>query len=114
MSILDILKIAAAVLTAATGMLALLRPNQIRGFTGLIADGPRGVTEIRTVLGGIFIGLGIAPFLVYAPDGFRMLGIMYAAAAAVRAVSIVVDRSSMRSNTISLVVEIVFAVLLIW
>jgi len=113
MNLLRILQIIAALATIATGFLALLRPNGVRGFTGLIADGPRGVTEIRTILGGVFIGLGLAPLVLGSPDAYRMLGIMYAAAAAVRAVSIVVDGSAMRSNWISLAVEVVLGVLLV-
>jgi hypothetical protein len=113
MDFLRILQITAALATIATGLLALLRPTSICGFTGLIADGPRGVTEIRVVLGGIFIALGLSPLLLGSADAYRMLGIMYSAAAAVRAVSILVDRSATRSNLISLVVEVVFGVLLV-
>jgi hypothetical protein len=113
MDILKIFQIIAALATIATGVLALLRPNNIRGFTGLIADGPRGVTEIRTVLGGIFIGLGLAPLVLGVQEAYTMLGIMYVSAAAVRAGSIVVDRSAMRSNVISLVVEIGLGLLLV-
>jgi hypothetical protein len=113
MDILKVLQILAALATITTGVLALLRPNNIHGFTGLIADGPRGVTEIRTVLGGMFIGLGLTPLILGVQAAYTMLGIMYASAAAVRAVSIVVDRSANRSNLISLVVEIILGLLLV-
>jgi hypothetical protein len=113
MNILQILRILAALATIATGLLALLRPNSIRGFTGLVADGPRGVTEIRAVMGGSFIGLGLAPLLLGGTDAYRMLGILYITIAVVRAVSIGVDRSPERSNLISLVVEVVLGVLLV-
>jgi hypothetical protein len=42
-----------------------------------------------------------------------MLGIMYLAIAAVRAVSMVTDKSIEQSNIISLVVEIVFGIILV-
>jgi hypothetical protein len=113
MDILQIIRILIALATIATGLLALLRPHSIRGFTGLIADGPRGVSEIRAVLGGAFIGLGLAALLLGGLDAYRTLGITYSAIAAVRAISIVVDRSPARSNLISLVVEVVFGVLLL-
>jgi hypothetical protein len=113
MDILQILKIVAALATVATGCISLVRPRSIRGFTGLEAAGPRGITEIRAVLGGLFIGLGLAPFLLAAPQAYQVLGIAYLAIGAVRAVSMVFDRSVMSSNTVSLAVEIVFGILLV-
>jgi hypothetical protein len=52
MTVLEILKIIAAIGTIATGLFSLVRPRAIFGFTGLSAPGPRGITEIRAVLGG--------------------------------------------------------------
>jgi hypothetical protein len=113
MDILQILKIIAALATAATGMISLVAPRSIKGFTGLEATGPRGITEIRAVMGGLFIGLGLAPILLWVPLVFHALGITYLAIAAVRSVSMFLDRSVVQSNVISLAVEIVFGVLLI-
>jgi hypothetical protein len=113
MGVLHVLKIAAAVLTVATGLLAFVRPLSVLGFTGLGAPGPRGVTEIRAVLGGAFIALGAAPLLLRTPDTFRMLGIVYLVIGATRLVGLVLDKSVERSNVISLAVEILFAVILI-
>ena len=113
MDILYVLKAVCALATVATGLISLFAPRAIKGFTGLEAAGPRGITEIRAVMGGLFIGLGVAPFVLGAPQVFQAIGIMYLAIAAVRAVSMVLDRSVMQSNNISLAVEIVFGVLLI-
>jgi hypothetical protein len=113
MTLLTILQWAAAIGTILTGLFALLRPLAVQGFTGLRAEGGRGVTEIRAVLGGLFIALGFAPLVLNEPAAFEMLGLAYIGVAAVRAVSMVVDRSVERSNIISLVVEIVFGVILV-
>lgn len=113
MAVLEILKIAAAMVTVATGLLAFVRPMSVLGFTGLGAPGPRGVTEIRAVLGGAFIGLGATPLLLRTPETFRMLGIVYLVIGATRIVGLILDKSVERSNVISLVVEIVFAAILI-
>jgi hypothetical protein len=110
--ILDYLKIAAALATAATGVLSLVAPRSTPGFTGLAPQGGRGISEIRAVLGGLFIALGTAP-LFWGGDTYRMLGVGYLAIAAVRIVSIFFDKASVRSNWISLAVEIVFGVLLV-
>jgi hypothetical protein len=112
MDFLYILKVIAALATIATGALALIKPSAAYGFTGLTASSVRGVSEVRSIFGGLFIGLGLAPFLVGLP-GYRMLGIGYAAIAAVRAFSIVFDKSFAQSNLISLAIEVILGILLV-
>ncbi len=112
MNILMILKAVAALATAAVGVLALVKPTAVYDFTGIVASGPRGISEIRAIFGGLFIALGIAPLFLGAP-GYRMLGIGYLVIAVTRAFSIVFDQSYAQSNIISLVIEIVFGILLV-
>jgi hypothetical protein len=112
MDILFILKVFCALATVATGFISLVAPRAIKGFTGLEATGPRGITEIRAVMGGLFIGLGFAPFLLAVLQVYQALGIMYLAIALVRTISMFLDRSVMQSNIISLIVEIVFGIVL--
>jgi len=110
MSVLLVLKIIISLATAATGLLAFFKPDAVYGFTGLTASGPRGVSEIRAIFGGLLIALGVTPIVF---NQYRYLGIAYLAIAAARAISIVVDKSSDQSNIISLVIEIVFGVILV-
>ncbi len=112
MDILLILKIIAAVVTAATGLLALVKPSAVYGFTGLTASGVRGISEIRAIFGGLFIALGIAP-LFLGTVGYQMLGFSYLAIAAARLFSILFDKSTDRSNLISLAIEVVFGLILV-
>ncbi len=112
MNIQLVLKIGAALATAATGLLALFKPSAAYGFTGLNAAGARGVSEIRAVFGGLFIGLGLAPFFLGAA-AYTMLGIGYLAIAAARTFSIVFDKSYAQSNWISLAIEIVLGAILV-
>ena len=112
MNILLVLKIIAALATAATGLLALVRPSAAYGFTGLNAAGPRGLSEIRAIFGGLFIGLGLAPFIL-GVTAYTMLGIGYLAIAAARTFSIVFDKSYAQSNWISLSIEIVLGAILV-
>ena len=111
--IIRILQIIAAVGTILTGLYSLLKPAAITGFTGLSPVGGRGITEIRSILGGLFIGLGIAVLVLATREVYQTLGIMYLAIAAVRLVSIFVDKSSVQSNWISLAVEIIFGIILV-
>lgn len=113
MNILRILQIIAVIGTILVGMLSLFWPKIAQDFTGLEAPGGRGITEIRAVLGGLFIGLGFAVFLLGTREVYQMLGIMYIAIGAVRAVSMMVDKSVEQSNIISLIFEIVFGIILI-
>ena len=111
--ILQVLRIIAAIGTLVTGLISLIWPRSVRGFTGLSAEGGRGITEIRAVLGGVFVALGVAPLVLDAPAAYQMLGIAYLVVGATRAVSMFVDKSIVRSNVISLAVEIVFGVILV-
>ena len=113
MTILQILKIIAAVGTIATGLISLIRPRSVTGFTGLSPKGPRGITEIRAVLGGLFVGLGAAPLLLSEAAAYQMLGIADLVIAVVRSASMVMDKSVERSNIISVAVEIIFGVILV-
>ena len=111
--ILRILQIIAAVGTIGTGVVSLFWPRSVTGFTGLSPQGPRGITEIRAVLGGFFVALGLTPLVLDAPAAYQMLGITYLGVAVVRAISMIVDKSVERSNVISVVVEIIFGVILV-
>ena len=112
MDIWLILKIIAALLTIATGLLAFIKPAAAYGFIGLNANGVRGVSEIRAIFGGLFIALGVSP-LFLGPIAYQMLGIGYLGIAVARSFSIVFDKSYAQSNLISLVVEIVLGVILV-
>jgi hypothetical protein len=113
MSLLKILQIIAVIGTIGTGLISLLRPRLVFGFTGLTAPGSRGITEIRAVLGGLFIGLGIAVFIFSTREVYQTLGAMYLAIGTVRAVSMFADKSIERSNVISLITELFFGVILV-
>ncbi len=110
---LQSLRLIALLGTIAAGLVSLVRPRAVVGFTGLTPQGGRGITEIRAVLGALFVALGLAPLILNAAAAYQVLGIAYLGVALARAVSMVVDDSVVRSNTLSLVVEVAFGVVLI-
>lgn len=112
MNILMIFKIIASLATIATGLLALIKPSSIYGFTGLTANGPRGVSEIRSIFGGLFIGLGAAP-LILGTTAYVTLGYGYLAIAIARLFSIMFDKSYEQSNWLTLAIEFVLGIILI-
>ena len=111
--VLIVLKWIAAVGTALTGVALTLRPQSVTSFTGLEASSGRGVTEIRAIFGGLFIGLGLAPLIFNSPEMYQLVGYGYLGAAIIRAVGIVIDRSGNGSNYVTLIVEAVFGVILV-
>ena len=110
--LLKILQIIAIIGTILTGLFALIAPTKIQGFTGINPIGGRGISEIRAIFGGLFIGLGLAALLLDTTVAYPMLGITYFAIGAVRAVSIFIDKSFEQSNLISLAIEIIFGIIL--
>jgi hypothetical protein len=113
MVIVQILKYVAAAGTILTGLVSLIAPRSVQGFTGLSAPGPRGITEIRAVLGGFFVALGAVPLILNVPETYQMLGITYLVVAVVRIASMIFDKSVVQSNIISVVVEVIFGVILV-
>jgi len=114
MSFVTIIQYLVDFLTVATGVFALVAPRKIKGFTGLFPDNPRGVTEIRAVMGGVFIALGIVAFYFHSPSTNIMLGIMYLVIGLVRTISMFADKSLVSSNFISLAVEVVFGIIMLF
>jgi hypothetical protein len=108
----QVLQVIAALGTIGVGVVALFWPNSVTEFIGLAPTGPRGITELRAVLGAFFVALGAAPLLLGAPEAYRMLGIAYLTVAVVRTISMFVDKSVMSSNIISIAFEVVFGVIL--
>jgi len=107
------LKYIAAVATILTGVISLFWPLKVLGFTGLDVNGGRGVTEIRTILGALFVGLGAAVLYYNMPEAYQVLGITYLVMALVRGISMFADRSVVSSNVISLAAEILLGIILV-
>jgi len=110
---LQILKYMAGAATILTGAASIFWPMKVLSFTGLSVSGGRGVTEIRTILGALFVGVGAAVIYFNMPQTYQMLGITYLVMALVRWVSIFVDGSVISSNIISLAVELVFGIIFV-
>jgi uncharacterized membrane protein HdeD (DUF308 family) len=110
--ILQYLQYLACILTILAGLFALFSPKNAVSLTGLVPKDGRGLTEIRCVMGALYIALGVTPFFL-GEVAFTMLGIAYLAIALVRLVSIFVDQSASTSNWGSLALELVLGVILI-
>jgi len=107
------IKVIIAVASVGFGLMSIVSPAAAERFTGLTAAGPRGISEIRSVLGGLFVGLGIAVLIFRTASSFGTLGIGYLAIALVRTASIFADGASTPTNWLSLSFEVVFGILLL-
>ena len=111
--LLRLLRYAVLASTVASGLVLVVKPDSVSGFTGLAPDTARGITEIRAAMGGVFIALGVAPLFLRRPAE-RVLGLVYLAIAAVRAPFMFADGSAAeQSNWISLAFEVAAAGILL-
>ena len=110
--ILQYLQYLACILTVISGLFALFSPKNAVSLSGLVPQGGRGLTEIRCIMGGLYIALGITPFFL-GEVAFQMLGIAYLMIGVVRLISIFVDKSSTQSNWGSLALEFVLGIILV-
>jgi hypothetical protein len=102
-----------AAITAALGVLALVRPHAAASFTSVRPSGPVGVSELRATYGGFFLALGA--FALFAGSGpvYRALGLAWAAAAGARLLSVFVDGSRSGRNLGGIAFEGLIAALLL-
>lgn len=111
--LLRLLRFVVLAATVASGLVLVVKPESVSGFTGLAPDAARGVTEIRAAMGGVFIALGVAPLFLRRPAEF-VLGLVYLTIAAVRAPFMFADGSvEEQSNWISLAFEVAAAGILL-
>jgi hypothetical protein len=110
--ILQYLQYLACILPIISGLFALFSPERAVSLTGLVPKGGRGLTEVRSLMGGLYIGLGVAPFIL-GGVAFTMLGIGFLSIALVRLISIFVDKSGTQSNWMSLALELGLGVVLV-
>lgn len=113
MSVLEVLKMVVGLATIATGALAIARPQSISRFTGLVAPGPRGISEIRAWMGALLVGLGAAVVILRDPAAYRTLGIAYLTVAVTRSATMAADRTMTASMLAITAAEAVFGTVLV-
>lgn len=87
MSPLYALKIVAAVLVLAFGILSLIMPRRLAASVGLGSAEPNGIAEIRIGWGGLYTALGLAALLLRLyPTAFIMLAFAFGGMALTRLV----------------------------
>ena len=86
-----IIKTIFALLSAAFGLYSIVQPKVVARASGFDLLGNVGVAELRTAIGGFFLGLGIAPLILGDDVAYQMLGIAYLVTFGVRLLSVYLD-----------------------
>jgi len=106
------LKLFAALFTCAFGIWAFFKPYSAAKLVGLKPRDKRGVSDIRSIYGGVNIGLGAFAAWLQSPEAFQMLGIAYLAAAICRTISFIMDNAFSSVGMRFLIAEIVLGAFL--
>lgn len=113
MELTVLLNNAGAAITAGLGLMGLVRPSAAAAFTHLKPQGRIGVSEVRATYGGFFLALGAWALWTQLPAAFTVAGVAWLGAAAGRAISVVVDRSTEPKNLGGIVFEAAIGALLL-
>jgi len=110
---------AAAGVVLLLGLLSLFNPALAARLLGLEIVAPRGLSEVRATYGALFVTM--AALLLWAlplrPRGgivVRVMGLLWAGAAAGRVASMAIDGIVTIGNVVALVLAVVVAALLVW
>lgn len=103
-----------SILTALIGAYIVIKPESYADISYFKAEKGRGKTEVRAIMGGTFVGLGVAPLILFnSPVVFSFLGIVYLFVALTRLVSLFVDKSFGFTNIMILLVEVTFGLIMV-
>ncbi len=103
----------AAAFVTLMGLMMMLAPGFSLRLLGFDTPefGTAPYSEMRSSLGGLYVGLGLAAILVAQPFVYFALGAAFAIAAFARILSILSDRGATLRNYLLLVVQIALALL---
>ena len=96
-----------ALTTLLVGIAVMVAPRRVMYWFGLVAreGSNNGVSEMRAIVGGVFIGLGLACLLLAQPFTYFALGLSFLFAVIGRLYSFVADRTLNRHCLFFTVVE---------
>ncbi|MHA6344901.1 DUF4345 family protein [Roseivivax sp. CAU 1761] len=111
---IDILNIAAALITIAIGLFGLVAPRYTAGVLDLKTGATNmGLSELRASAGGMFVSLGAACLILGTDWAYAMLGIAYLGAGTGRLVSLIADAPPRKKAGGYFAFEAIFAAWLI-
>lgn len=112
MNLIMLFHIYAVVITIKNGLFSALKLGWIKNKSGLETSSPRATTEMRAIWGGLLLGLGIAGLVFPLPEVYKTIGIVYVVRNGIRAVSMVLEKSTDRASLQGISYEVILAILL--
>jgi len=112
LNLVNLFHIYAVVITLKNGFFPTLKPAWIKNATLVAPTSPRAKTEVRSIWGGLYLGLGIAGLAFPVPEVYRTIAIVYITSSLVRAVSMVISRSFSKSIFQTITYELILSAFL--
>ena len=112
MNLISLFRIYAIVITLKNGVFSGLRLRGLEPRLGMETFSPRAKTEVRTMWGGLYLGMGIAGLVFPSPEVYKMIGIAYMVSNVIRGLSMMFGKSVDRAGLQRMSYEIILAVFL--
>ncbi len=112
MNLIALFHLYAVVITIKNGVFSALKLGWIKNKSGIDTPNSRATTEMRSLWGGLLLGMGIAGLVFPLPDVYKAIGIVYVVRNVVRGVSMVVEKSTDRTSLQAISYEVILAILL--
>ncbi len=110
-ALLDWLPQVGALLQLLIGVVGFFKPRAFTEQMQLVMSTPMAVSEVRTVFGGLNLGVGLAALLMHEPLVYMALGMAWFFGLLARFYSMVVDKTSLRESMPGITVDAVLSFL---
>jgi hypothetical protein len=112
MNLISLFHIYAVVITLKNGFFSALKPAWVKNAPLVDPATSRAKTEMRSMWGGLYLGLGIAGLVYPVTEVYRTIAIVYIASNLVRIISMVINRTYPKSIFQTISYEIILTVFL--
>lgn len=110
-ALLDWLPRVGAVLQLIIGLVGFFKPRAFTDQMQIVLNSPMAVSEVRTVFGGLNLGVALAALLMNAPLVYMALGIAWFFGLLARFYSMAVDLASLKESAPGIAVDTVLSFL---
>ncbi|MDJ0877414.1 MAG: DUF4345 family protein [Halieaceae bacterium] len=110
-ALLDWLPRLGALLQLLIGVVGFFKPRAFTEQMQLVMSTPMAVSEVRTVFGGLNLGVGLAALLMQEPLVYMALGMAWFFGLLARFYSMAVDKTSLRDSMPGITVDAVLSFL---
>jgi len=112
LNLVALFHIYAVVITIKNGLFSVLKPAWIKNASLIGPTSPRAKTEIRSIWGGLYLGLGVAGLVFPVPEVYRTIAIVYITSNLIRAALMVIRRSFTKSIFQTITYELILSAFL--